>query len=559
MLEPLALDSSRVGGGYLGKRLDAIFWAGVLASTLLLVWSTLSTTIGGIDEGVLSMARLFPPTYWAGFALLLAISGIWYLGHETKAYHLLLVALWMGYVFLSPELMQAHPRGVSSYAHALGIGYVLEGREREFFYFPWLGFHYTFAILLELIDVSHVAVMRVGMLALYLALAVALIAFFGRVLPDRRAILVATLTYLAMAAVLGVRLTPPQLALILMLFAFSLLASLDASPMVNRLLLIGLFSAIVITHALSALVVVYVAAVVVLARWRRPTVRHWSTSMVSLSFLSGTILSVWLLYSSDFWFPMAVRAFWDNVLREPIVLISPFSHVSPAWPGRAEISLLTLAFLAVLLVWFVSVVARRAFWKGLSRGRLFPLLVISGLPLLIIATGNFTWEAFVRVFFYSSPFMAWFLAKESVDRGIVASFLVLLLGLGCVLLYARDFKELPTSQQIEGANFVVGVARSSDTVIQGDCLSLGAITNTIHAPSIGCAYPNPAKRELETMPDARGFTFTVLSAFGEESASFTFGFGKPWWESLRNSVQREGLAQIYSNGKYDVFTDSRTR
>ena len=549
----LAQPSPSVSPEGVGKRLDAVFWAGVIASTPLLIWSTLSTRIDNVDVGVLSMVRLLPPTYWAGFAVLLASTIIWYFGGETKVFHFLLVALWMGYLFLGPELMETHPRGVSSYVHAWGVRYVLEGREGDFVYFPWLGFHYMFAMLVELTDIGYLAMMRMGSLVMYLALAAGLICFFGRVLPDKKSTLVATLVALAMIAVVGVGFTPHQMAFDLMLFSFAFLAVLDASPVVNRLVLIGIFCAILITHGLTALVVVYIAAMAALARWKSPAVGRWSPSTASLSLLFATLFAAWLLYSSDFWYPKVVRAFRDTVLREPIAFISPFGHVSPAGSGRAEISLLTFAFLAVLLVWLMSVVARRGFWNGVGWDRLFPLLAVSCLPVLIMGTGSFTYEGLLRVFFYAIPFLAWFLARESVARKSAAAFLVLLLGLGFVLLYAREFEELPTSQQFAGASFLVDVAEPNTTVIQGDCLSLGAITNTTDAPYMRCAYHNPTKRELEQVPDAREATFSVLSEFGERSVSFAFAFGKPWWESLRNSVQREGLAKIYSNGRYDVF------
>lgn len=549
----LTLGSASVPRGGQGRRLDAVFWASVLAATILLIWSTLSTRIDNVDEGVLSMSRLLPPTYWAGFALLLASTIIWYFGGETKAFHFLLVALWMGYVFLGPELMEAHPRGVSVYGQAWGVEYVLEGRERDFIYFPWLGFHYTFAMLVELTDIGYLAMMRVGSLVLYLGLVVGLIAFFGRVLPDKKSILLAILAMLAMLELYGIGFTPHQMAFALMLFGFSFLASLDAFPVLNRLVLIGIFCAILITHGLSALLVVYVAAMAALARWKPSAVGRWSPSTASLSLLFAILFVGWLLYSSDFWFPKAVRAFRDTVLLEPSAFTSPFSHASPAGAGRAEVALLNFAFLAVLLVWLVSVVARRGFWNGLSRDRLFPLLAVSGLPVLIMGTGSFTYEGFMRVFFYSSPFVAWFLARESVARRSAAAFLVLLLGLGFVILYAREFEELPTSQQFAGANFLVDAAGPNASVIQGDCLPLGAITNTIDAPEMSCAYPNPSEPQLEQVPDAREFTFAVLSEFGERSVSFSFAFGKPWWESLRNSVQDEGLAKVYSNGRYDVF------
>ncbi len=547
----LALDSASVPRGGQAKRLDAVFWAGVLASTLLLIWSTLSTRIDNVDEGVLSMARLLPPTYWAGFALLLASTIIWYFGGETKGFHFLLVALWMGYLFLGPELMEAHPRAISSYGQAWGIRWVLEGRERDFIYFPWLGYHFAFAAVSELTDIGYLAMIRVGSLVMYLALAVGVIGFFGRVLPDKRSILLATLAALAMFAVLGVGFTPHQMAFALMLFGFFFLASLDASPVVNRLVLIGIFCAILITHGLSALIVIYVAAVAALARWKPSAIGRWSPSTASLSLLFATLFVGWLLYSSDFWFGTAVRAFRDTVLREPTAFTSPFGHVSPARAGRAEVSLLNFAFLGVLLVWLVSIVARRGFWNGLSRDRLFPLLAVSGMPVLIIGTGSFTYEGFLRAFLYASPFLAWFLARESVARRSAAAFLVVLLGLGFVILYAREFEELPTSQQFAGANFLVDAADPNASVIQGDCLPLGAVTNTPDAPYTACPVPQPGDPQLELAPGPGDFTFIVLSDIGERTASFAFG--KPWWESLRNSVQGEGFAKIYSNGGYDVF------
>ena len=136
VLAPAPVETASVPRGGQGKRLDAVFWAGIIAATLLLIWSTLSTSIDNVGDEAFSMARLLPPTYWAGFALLLASTILWYFRGETKAFHFLLVALWIGYLFLGPELMEAHPRAISSYGQAWGIGYVLEGRGREFVYFP---------------------------------------------------------------------------------------------------------------------------------------------------------------------------------------------------------------------------------------------------------------------------------------------------------------------------------------------------------------------------------------------------------------------------------------
>jgi len=527
----------------------------VLASGYLLVWSTVSTSIDSVEPGVLSMARLLPFTYWAGFALLLASTIIWYFSGETKVFHLLLVALWMGYVFLGPELMEAHPRGVSSYAQAWGIAYVLDGRGAEFYYSPWLGFHSAFGGLVSITGVVHLAMMRIGIGVLYLALAVALIALFRRVLPDRKSTLLATLTALTMVAVLGVGFTPHQLAFVLMLFAFAILARPQTSSVVNRFMLIVLFCSILITHALSALIVVYVTAMAALVRSKRLGVGPWSASTASLSLLFAVLFVAWLMYSSDFWFPNVVTTFRDTVLREPTAFISPFSHVTPAraGAGRPEVSFLVFAFLAVLLAWLVTVVASRRFWNGLGRDRLFPLLAVSGLPILVIGTGSFSFEAFFRVFLYAIPFLAWFLARESAARRSAAAFLLALLGVGFVLLYAREFEELPTSPEFAGANFLVEATPPNVAVIQGECLPLAAITNTIEAPYTACLSRKSDQPEPGLYGLSDQFSFVVLSELGERTAGFAFGGGP--FEVLRDAVQDPMYGKIYSNGGYDVYVN----
>src|SRR3990170_830094 len=533
--------------------LGAVFLTAALVSAYLLVWSTLSTRIDGVDAGVFSLVYRLPPTYWAGFGLLLVATITWYFGGGTRPYHFLLVALWMGYLFVGPELMEAYPRGVSSYAQSWGVQYVLEGREEEFFYFPWLGFHYAFAGLADLTDIGHPALIRIGLLVMYVALATGLVTLFGRALPDRKSALLATLISLAMIAVLGVGFTPHAMAFVLILIGFAFLVSLDANPVANRIALIGLFGAIVVTHGLSALVLVYVAAVAALVRWKRPaTAGRRSPSSASLSLLFATIFVAWLMYSSDFWFPAAVESFRDTVLREPVAFTAPFSHVSPTreGAGRADVSLLNFAFLAVLMIWLLGLFATRRFWNNLSRERLFPLLVAAGMPLLVLGSGSFSFEGFTRVFLYAIPFLAWFLARESRARRSAVAFLVVLLGLGFVTLYAREFEELPTSQQFAGANFLAGAAGADERVIQGECLPLGAITHTVDAPYTAC-FSRQSDKPEPGPPDIRLHTFVVLSELGERTTSFAFG--QAWWEDIRGMIEGGAFAKVYSNGAYDVF------
>src|SRR3990172_8615403 len=490
-IQAIGLTDVRVGER---AHLGGVFLTGILASAYLLVWSALSTRIDGVDEGALSLVYRLPATYWAGLGLLLAATITWYFGGETRPYHFLLVALWMGYLFVGPEFMEAYPRGVSSYAQSWGVQYVLEGREEEFFYSPWLGFHYAFAGLADLTDIGHPAIIRFGLLVMYGALATAL------------------------------------------------LVSLDANPVANRIAIIGLFGAIVVTHGLSALVLVYVAAVAALVRWRRPRAEGWSPSPASLSLLFATVFVAWLMYSSDFWFPAAVESFRDTVLREPVAFTAPFSHVSPAreGAGRADVSLLNFAFLAVLLVWLLGLFASRGFWKGLSRERLFPLLVAAGMPLLVLGSRSFSFEGFTRVFLYAIPFLAWFLARESRARRSAAAFLVVLLGLGFVTLYAREFEELPTSQQFSGANFLAGAAGADESVIQGECLPVGAITHTVDAPYTTC-FSRQTDRPQPGAADVRPYTFVVFSELGERTTSFAFG--QAWWDDLRGIVEGGAFAR----------------
>ncbi len=538
------------------SQLGTLFLVAALVSGYLLILSIRSTRIDGVETGILSLVYLLPTLYWVGLAFLFASTVIWYFGGVTRPYHFLLVALWTGYLFVGPELMEANPRGVSSYAQFWGVEHILAGREKDFFYFPWLGFHAAFAELATITDLGHLAMMRIGLLVMYAGLAAGLVTLFGRVLPDSRSVLFATLVALCMAAVLGVGLTPHQMSFSLMLFAFAFLFTLDAKPVVNRIALFTVFGAILVTHGLTTIVAVYVAAASALVLWKRAHNRTWSPAMLSLSLIFAASFAAWLMYSSDFWFPTAITSFRDTVLREPLAFVSPFSHVSPGREGvgRADVSLLNFGFLAVLLVWLVSFAATRRFWRGLSRERLFPLLVVAGMPLLVMGSGNFSFEAFLRVFLYAIPFLAWFLARESRARGTAIAFLFVMAGLGFAILYAREFEELPTSQEFAGAGFIVGTAAPGDAVIQGECLPLGAIMHTLDAPYTACLGREPD----QPVPGAYGledqFAFVVLSEFGERSADFAYG--ELPFEYLDDAVQVPAFSRIYSNGDYDIYANA---
>jgi len=532
-------------------RLNTLFSTCVIVSSYLLIWSTLSTSIDSVDEGVLSMSQLLPPTYWAGFTLLLAGTTIWYFTPETKKFHFILLFLWIGYLFVGPELMEVHPRQPSSYGQALGITYVREGLGGEFGYFPHLGFHYFFAMLVGLLDIDHLLTIRMGMLLLYFTLSVALLLFLGKVLPNKKSTLLAVLIALALLSVTGLPFAPSSLALILMLFSLYLLAKLDSLPVINRLMLITIYSAVVVTHGLSSLMLVYLVALSALATlWSRGWSERSGSSTAMLSLLFGTIFAAWLFYSSDFLFENAVIDFRDNVLREPFAFTSAAQHVSPARAARAEVAVLTSVFLAILLVWLLSTLSTKRSWSNLTLERFFPLLAVSGMPMLILTTGNFGYEGFVRVFVYSIPFLALFLARESVAGRSAPVFLVVLLSLGFVLLYAREFEELPPATEFAGANFLASAAEPDSSILQGENLAVGVLTNTVQGPATTCLGQHENLREEDPSPD--DFTFTVLSKLGESAVSFMLGEER--WERLSGAVQGDGkFAKMYSNGDYEIF------
>jgi len=151
------------------------------------------------------------------------------------------------------------------------------------------------------------------------------------------------------------------------------------------------------------------------------------------------------------------------------------------------------------------------------------------------------------------PFISWFLARESIDRRSTLIFLLVLLSLGFVLLYAREFEVLPSSTEFAGANFIARASESNSTVLQGEFLPVGAVTTSGRGPqttTLALSGNLPGQD-----PSPNDFTYTVLSQMGQRM--MTFVLGEERWRRLSRAVRGDGFGEVYSNGQYRIFLQLR--
>jgi len=345
----------------------------------------------------------------------------------------------------------------------------------------------------------------------------------------------------------GVTFSPSLLGLTLLLFLLYALARAPNAAIADRLIIIILYSAVVITHGLSSIIGAYL---ILLSSLAKPSdARRPDTVKLGLGMAAVTVFFSWLMHSSDFLFRLIVSAFQENVIRTRFAFSSAAYHVSLARPGREEITQLTLVFLLVLCMWIVLSIVACRLRRGLSGEVSLPLVTVAGMPLIILGTGSFTYEGLVRVYFYAVPFLAWFLGHECTSRKTSLAFLLMLLGLGFVLLYAREFEELPSATQIAGSSFIARGANPSVTILQGECIPIGAVAGIVDGFSTTClASQSNLRRPL---PDFNDFSLTVLSKPGQSVVSFLLGEER--WRNLSRAVSSAGLPRLYSNGEYDVY------
>jgi len=521
---------------------------GLVISLGLLAWSVLTTRVEHVEPGIVSMLLVLPGIYWVGILALAFTTYMWsVLGLDTKHY-IFVVLLWVGYFFVGPEFMEAYPRSPTTYDHAWGVQLLRTGLIARFLY-PYHGLQYLFAMAFEVMGGDYFTSIRFGVLTIYAALFTTLAMFLARV-QSRRRLVLGMLVAVAMFSVTGITFSPGTLGLavgLICLCSVRMDGQGKETAVPNIAVPIIAYSVLPALHGLTSLVVIYVLAVSALfMRFQRRQLA-WRSLELRLALLMAATLLMWHMYRGQL-FGFIVTSLRDSVIRERAFAYYAIYHVSLFREQRSVIALLTLLFIAVLGIWVLVALLETLRRKQLTLFRIFPLVAAAGLPLVIFSSGNFSYEVLVRAYFYAVPLVSLFLASEVRSKGAAFLFLPVLLSLGFVLLYSREFEELPPKTEIIGASFVQRTSNDGDSLLSAECLSIGSVTGLGPYPAQRCiATVSNLAREL---PNPHQFTYIVVSEFGRETTSFLMGEQR--WSDFSAPV-RLGFSRFYSNGSYDVY------
>lgn len=528
----------------LPMRHDSVLNLGLVISTAILLWSSFSTRIDHVDPGILSMLALMPRTYWIGIVALACTTLLWSLWDAKTKRHVFIVLLWIGYFFIGPELMETHPRSPTTYDHAWGVLLFRTGLLDHFVY-PYHGLQYLFATAAEVMGSNYLTSIRFGVLTMYAALFTVLAMFFATLRNQRRFVL-GMLVAVAMFSVTGITLNPATLALAVGLTCLYPIYN----PRQHRKITIPIvaYSVLPAVHGLTSLVVVYIVSLLALTRLLEKERLAWRTVELRLLLLMTTTLLAWHMYRGQI-FGFIVTSLRESFLRGSHFAYSALYHVSPFRDQRSVVAGMTLLFIVVLGIWVISVLLGSFSWNSITVSRIFPLVIVAGLPLLIVSSGNFSYEGLVRAYFYAVPWVSLFLAAEARSRRVTLLFLPVLLSLGLVLLYSREFEELPPKTQVVGATFVQRISSERHTLLSAECLSVGSVIGVPNPPVQRCiAIVSNLPREI---PDPRQFSYVVVSEFGRKATLFLMGEQK--WKDFADPV-RLIFSRLYSNGPYEVYT-----
>lgn len=533
------------------RRAGFLCWSAALG---LLAGSVSGWRIEAANLSAVSVPGQLPFAYWLGFILLAVgfialrdsptplISGVW----------AVLLALFVA----GPMLMEAAPRSPGSYFQATGVLHLRAGDVENFAYYPFIAFHALSLVLNDITGLSFAGGMKLLSVSLFLTNPVLVLPILSGK-DDRSRVVIALGFLVGMLALASPPYDPAALGFSLFLLCLLLLLA-GAHDMRRRLAFVVTYVVLAVTHALSALMIVVVTAILYVARlWGgRPGVQNdrvrrdtISASAPTVVFGAGVFLTV-LFYTTANLRVHVVTAFVGNVIKSPLALTGALEHVMISNSTRSTTIALLYLDLAVIAGWFLLAAFTDHIGR-LRRGTILYLGVVVVVPPAIILTGNFTFEGLVRAFLFDAPFVAIVLARASPVQWPSAFAMFAVIGLGFVLLYAREAIELPTPADFAGAAYTArAVSSDSDEILQADCFFAGWLQQDLPVPPGTCLLPNGGGG----YPDGSNgqYRYVVDSTVGRATADFTLPVGT--WEGIVGRVTGRGrFARIYDNGSYEMY------
>jgi len=223
----------------------------------------------------------------------------------------------------------------------------------------------------------------------------------------------------------------------------------------------------------------------------------------------------------------------------------PVSEVMYATQEVRTYAILVYSFFALLLIWGFTIAFNKEFLGKLSVQRVFPVLCI--FPLVVTQFLG-VW-ALPRYYMISTPFIAWFLARERATRkNIALFFLIICLLFSFTLRYYAEYFDYNTTTDIYGTRFIAEKIPSSATYYRANRANttVKSLSNTLDVPQW------VDNMDLHRYAYRPGDDFQYSLDSERQKNIVIFKHGEERWNWVKEVLSANEAGIIYSNGEMRI-------
>lgn len=520
--------------------LGAVFSFSLAVSLGLWSYAVFTTAIDSLEFKLFPMFWKMPPTFWVGWGFLVLSTIAWYISPTARRLHPLLALSWTLFLFVGPELMEVNARGNDTFGHLLGVTFYDEGRYRypEVSYSAFPGFHFLAIPLYKVTGVEYLQLAKLLALVLHI-IRLAGIWYLGScLLKEKKAALFFALLLLALLWD-NQQLDPSNqnMGLTFVFFFLAVLLAPGTAGWERRLLAMIFFTATVMTHPLSAIVLIsFLSFFLLMGLSGRSLGYEQATRRSTFLLFAVAVFTVWVFYIGDWVLPTGLEKMTTFLGEEGDALTLKVREAN-----QRVYALLVYSLLGLLLVWGLAIVLRKDFRARLSLRRVLPALCILP-PLPAFALGVWTIE---RYYLMATPVIAWFLAQERATRKYLALFfLIILLGYTFSLRYYGEYVDYNPTDDFHVARFVATKIPLSATVYRGHGASptFANLSNVLDTPE----WVDSGEVLSYDLKPGVDFQFALDSE--REKNIVIFRSGEELWEVVKEVLAAPEAGCIYSSG-----------
>jgi hypothetical protein len=525
---------------------DRVFYLALALSLALWSYAVSTTSIDSFDFEPLPMLSRMPATFWVGGGFLVVATIAWYLSPRTRRVHSLLALSWALFVLLGPELMEVNARGSDTFGHLVGVTFYDQGRydQPDVVYSAFPGFHFLAIPLMKATGVEYVRFAKLLAVILHVARLVAIVYLGSHLFKERKEALFFVLLLLALLWD-NQQMDPSNqnLGLTYLLFFLAVLLTPGPARWERRLVSLVFLVATVITHPLSAVVLIAFLAFFLLAGLGGVRFGYFQTAKgFTLLLLAVASFCAWISYVGDWVLVSGLEKMMTFLGEEKGQLTE---NITEANDRRSFYAVIVYALFALLLFWGLAVVLRKDFLTRLSVRRVLPALAILP-PLPALALGFWTIE---RYYLLATIGIAWFLAQERATRKHLALFLlVVLLGFSFTLRYYTEYIDYSPSEDFSVARFVTGEIPDSAVVYRGHKASPTFVNLSDRLESPGWVDATEVRRY--GLRPGVDFQFAIDSEREKNIVIFRNGYES--WARMKEVLASHEPGYVYSNGAVGI-------